>query len=95
MTTEVITLLRCNGCIDELIEKSGNTVMKSWVRMVAREQGWITKKVSGRMKDYCPTCASQKEARVHLPVEAKSLPHTDPRVEWDDDNLINNDGEFA
>jgi len=32
---------------------------------------------------------------AHLPVEAKSLPHTDPRVEWDDDNLINNDGEFA
>ena len=38
----------------------------------------------------CKKCQSAQQA-----VASELLPHTDSHVEWDDDNLINNDGDLV
>lgn len=57
MTVKVITTIRCDKCgKDGPKQKSGKVAMINWVRMVAREYGWVKKIKYGKIKDICPDC---------------------------------------
>ena len=60
MTASVITIVHCDECKREGPEQIANVAMINWVRMVAREEGWIIKIRHGKKIDICPDCLEAK-----------------------------------
>lgn len=58
---KVTTIMQCDKCGKDGPEQVGKVSMVSWVRMIAREYGWVTKLQNGKVKNFCPDCAEPNQ----------------------------------